>query len=101
MKIVLLIVGGVVTIAAAVIAYGAVYWQSSTLALIDSVHAESRWRTVNGELIATPWEGRFWNYGWRDGMRVPLEGEVAWLLPEGVQPYWRGRIESISYEFGP
>jgi hypothetical protein len=78
-----------------------VYWQSSTLALIDSVHAESRWRTVNGELIATPWEGRFWNYAWRDGMRVPLEGEVAWLLPEGVQPYWRGRIESISYEFGP
>jgi hypothetical protein len=69
--------------------------------LIGSVHAESRWRTVNGQLVATPWEGRFWNYEWRDGMRVPLEGEVAWLLPEGEQSYWRGRIESLSYEFGP
>jgi hypothetical protein len=69
--------------------------------LIDSVHAESRWRAVNGDLIATPWQGRFWNYEQRDGMRVPLEGEVAWLLPAGPQPYWRGRIESIGYEFAP
>jgi len=69
--------------------------------LIDSVHAESRWRAVNGELVATPWQGRFWNYAWRGGMRVPLEGEVAWLLPAGPQPYWRGLIETISYEFAP
>jgi len=34
----------------------------------------------------------------RDGMRVPMQGEVAWLLPEGPAPYWRGRITDIIYE---
>ena len=32
-------------------------------------------------------------------MRVPQEGEVAWLQPEGEKPYWRGRTISSSYEF--
>lgn len=32
-------------------------------------------------------------------MRVPMEAEVAWLLPEGPLPYWRGRITKLSYEF--
>ena len=32
-------------------------------------------------------------------MRVPLDGEVTWLLPEGEEPYWRGHITEIVYEF--
>lgn len=32
-------------------------------------------------------------------MRVPLAGEVAWELPEGLWPYWRARATEISYEF--
>lgn len=67
--------------------------------LIASVRAEARGRTVGREVIPTPWEGRWWRYNLRDGMRVPIEGEVAWILPEGPKPYWRGRITSLSYEF--
>ena len=67
--------------------------------LIDSVYAEARARTVNGGIVHTPWQGRFWNYERRNGMRVPLEGEVAWLLPEGPKPYWRGRTVRLEYEF--
>jgi hypothetical protein len=66
---------------------------------IDTVRAKARGRTVGGKVIPTPWHGRFWNYDERVGMRVPLDGEVAWLLPEGVKPYWRGRITNIVYEF--
>ena len=33
---------------------------------------------VNGALVATPWQGRFWSYTVRDGIGIPLEGEVAW-----------------------
>jgi len=66
---------------------------------IDSVRAEARGRTVGDQIIPTPWQGRFWNYQQRDGMRVPLDGEVSWLLPEGAKPYWRGRITEIAYEF--
>jgi hypothetical protein len=32
-------------------------------------------------------------------MRMPLDGEVAWLLPEGAKAYWRGRVIEILYEF--
>lgn len=67
--------------------------------LIDTVRAEARGRTVGGTVVPTPWQGRFWNYAIRDGMRVPLDGEVAWMLPEGAKPYWRGRITKLRYEF--
>lgn len=67
--------------------------------LISSVRSEGRYREVDGELVATPWQGRFWDYQWREGMLIPFEGEVAWLLPEGPKPYWRGRIARIEYEF--
>jgi hypothetical protein len=67
--------------------------------LIESVRAEARGRTVGGAVVPTPWEGRWSHYEMRDGMRIPLEGEVAWMLPEGPKPYWRGRITSLKYEF--
>jgi hypothetical protein len=66
--------------------------------LIESVRAEARGRTVRGAVVPTPWEGRWWNYAERDGMRVPLEGEVAWRLPAGARPYWRGRLTRAAYE---
>ena len=67
--------------------------------LIESVRAEERGRTVAGAVIPTPWEGRWSNYELRDGMRIPFEGEVAWILPKESKPYWRGRIKRLSYEF--
>lgn len=67
--------------------------------LIETVCAESRGRTVGNRVMPTPWQGRFWSYATRDGMLIPLDGEVAWLLPEGRHPYWRGHINEISYEF--
>ena len=67
--------------------------------LIESVSSDGRYRDVHGVQIRTPWEGRFWNYEERDGMLIPLDGEVAWILPEGRWPYWRGHIDEIAYEF--
>ena len=67
--------------------------------LIDSVRAASRGRTVAGAVVSTPWEGHWRNYELHDGMRIPGEGEVAWMLPEGLKTYWRGRITNIEYEF--
>lgn len=67
--------------------------------LIETVRTEARGRIVGGRLLPTPWQGRFWNYGERGGMQVPIDGEVAWLLPAGAKPYWRGRITGITYEF--
>lgn len=69
--------------------------------LVETVRAQARGRMVNGKILPTPWQGRFWNYSERDGMQVPIEGEVAWLLGAGAKPYWRGRIAGIAYEFAP
>ena len=67
--------------------------------LVESVRADARGRTVNGIVVPTPWEARWYHYEQRHGMLVPLESEVSWLLPEGPHPYWRGRITGIDYEF--
>jgi hypothetical protein len=67
--------------------------------LITSINTAARYRTVKGVAVPTPWECRVWNYQRHDGMLIPTEGEVSWLLPEGPLPYWRARITSIYYEF--
>ena len=67
--------------------------------LIDTVRAEARERVVGGKTVTAPWQGRYWRYAMQNGMRVPQEGEVAWLLPEGDKLYWRGTTLSATYEF--
>ena len=68
--------------------------------LITSLRAASRYRgEVAGVPEFAPWHGRFRTYDIQDGMRIPLEGEVMWELPQGLFPYWRGRIMAIDYEF--
>ena len=53
---------------------------------------------MKGRSVPTPWEGRLTEWGDHGGVRVPAAGEVAWLLPEGRQTYWRGRLASIAYD---
>jgi hypothetical protein len=67
--------------------------------LITTVHADARGRTVGKRVELAPWEGRFWNFAQREGMTVPLDGEVSWVLPTGRKPYWRGTSTAITYEF--
>ncbi len=67
--------------------------------LIQTVYTPTRPRTVQGQAIATPWQCQVWNYQKRDGMMVPIDGEVAWQLPTGPLPYWRGHLDEIHYEF--
>ena len=66
--------------------------------LLDTVHAEARGRAVGDRIVPTPWQGRFWNYRERGGMLVPIDGEVAWVPPEGEKPYFRGHIIEIDHD---
>lgn len=66
--------------------------------LIAMVRAEQRGRQVGDTFVPTPWQGRFRNYAVRDGVRVPLDGEVAWVVDGAERPYWRGHIETITFE---
>lgn len=67
--------------------------------LIERVFA-LRPRAVGDRSVLTPWQGRWTEWAERNGMLIPVAGEVEWLLPEGPQPYWRGHITEMVYD-GP
>ncbi len=58
-----------------------------------------RQREVEGEYVETPWIGRFGEHRDVGGYRIPLTGEVAWIVEGEEKPYWRGRI--VEAEFTP
>ncbi|MGB4118117.1 MAG: DUF6544 family protein [Polaromonas sp.] len=67
--------------------------------LIHTVLAAERGRLVGNQTTQAPWQGRFSNYADRGGMLVPLQSEVAWILPVGVKTYYRSLMTTVSYEF--
>lgn len=67
--------------------------------LVGRIFTAGRERDLGGgRSVPTPWQGRFSRYEQRAGFRIPLAGEVEWMLPEGPQPYWRGEIIQATYE---
>jgi len=73
-----------------------VVFQFNAEGAIATMRAEARYRD---RLTAMPWSGRFWDYSVRNGMLIPLEGEVGWEYPEGIRLYFKGKITEIGYEF--
>ena len=77
-----------------------VVFQFDNGGLITSMRAEARcYRIVGDKSMFMPWVGNFRGYSVCNGMWIPLEGEVGWEHPEGVQLYLKGKITKISYEF--
>lgn len=64
---------------------------------IVRVTSPARFREVKGTYVPTPWEGIFRSYEDRGGLRIPTEGEVAWIVDGERRPYWRGRLTAIRY----
>lgn len=62
---------------------------------IVRTYSETRARGDDG---VAPWEGRFERYDRIGGVRVPMQGEVAWHLPSGRFPYWRGELTAYRIE---
>jgi hypothetical protein len=67
--------------------------------LIDTVFAADRGRLVKGTMTQAPWQGRYSNYVEKSGMLVPIQSEVAWVLPAGATTYYRSLMTTVSYEF--
>lgn len=67
--------------------------------LIRTVLADARGRLVGDKISFAPWQGQFSNYAERNGMQVPLQAEIAWVLPEGAKTYYRSLMTTVSYEF--
>lgn len=67
--------------------------------MVRGVFTPERARDVKGRGVPTPWQGRWFEYEVHDGMCIPARGEVEWILPEGAEVYWRGRVTAISYRY--
>jgi hypothetical protein len=67
--------------------------------LITSIHVDGRATTVGNETVLMPWECRMSNYQSRNGMRIPMTGEVLYITPEGEKPYFKGTIQTLVYGF--
>ena len=58
-----------------------------------------RFAEKDGAYTLRPWRVACRQYEDRAGMLIPIACEVSWVMPEGPQPYWRGRLTSIDYGF--
>jgi hypothetical protein len=67
--------------------------------LVTRVYSAARGRDVNGHSVPTPWQGRMRRYERCAGLLIPLAAEVEWLLPAGAQPYWRGELTEVQFEY--
>jgi Family of unknown function (DUF6544) len=65
---------------------------------ITDFHTEDRYRELDGVMQRTPWHCAYHEYHEFDGLRIPVEGEVIWILPEGDLAYARFLIERMEYD---
>jgi hypothetical protein len=65
---------------------------------VTRVHTEERYRRGADGFEPTPWSGYWHNYQRRNGIRIPMEGEVVWHLPDGDLEAWQGQLTEIHYD---
>jgi hypothetical protein len=70
----------------------------NAVGFVERISSTQRSAMLNGAVVPMPWEVRLSNYAEHDGMRVPQEGEVAWLTPSSRLPYWHGKITKLDYD---
>jgi hypothetical protein len=58
-----------------------------------------RYKEGGGAYSVQPWQIECDEHAGRDGMVIPLRCEVSWIDGGLAQPYWRGRITTITYGY--
>jgi hypothetical protein len=48
--------------------------------------------------VARHWQARILSVEEHEGMTIPDDAIVEWLLPEGTFAYWRGSPTSVQYD---
>lgn len=69
---------------------------------IVAAHAPARLRAAPGRpgrYRPSPWGGRYRGFEEWDGVRVPTESEVYWVLDGRETPYYRGRSIRVEFEY--
>ena len=59
---------------------------------VTGIYTPARWGRFHGSYLQVPWEGHFRDYQERNGMFVPMEGEVGWYLDGEWAAVWVGQV---------
>jgi hypothetical protein len=63
---------------------------------VTRIYTPGRWGSFDGGYARLAWEGHFSDYQYRDGVLIPLQGEVGWIRDGALQLVWKGAIEAFS-----
>jgi uncharacterized protein DUF6920 len=66
---------------------------------VTGIYSAGRFGRFDGGYKKVPWQGHFWDYQVKAGMRVPLYGEVGWYDDGSLQLVWKGHVIDAQYEF--
>jgi hypothetical protein len=69
--------------------------------LVEAVSVEGRATKVGTATVLMPWECRMSNYQTQGGMRIPMTGEALYITPQGEKSYFKGTLDTITYELAP
>ena len=67
---------------------------------VVAIYSSGRFGRFDGEYKQVPWEGHFRDYQIRQGMRIPMYGEVGWYEDETLNLVWKGNLLDIQYQLG-
>ena len=65
---------------------------------VERIHADRWYQEDDEKFNLIPWTGYWRNYQARNGLLIPLDGEVEWNLPEGDLAYWRAHLDEIDHD---
>lgn len=65
---------------------------------VTAIFTPARWGTFDGGYRQLPWEGHFGRYERRDGIMVPMEGNVGWYLDGEWRTVWRGTVTGFDVQ---
>ena len=68
---------------------------------VTGIYSPGRFGIFDGVYKQVPWEGHFRDYQVREGMRVPMYGEVGWYDDGTLHLVWKGDLIDVQYELGP
>jgi len=64
------------------------------------IYTPARWGKFPEGYRQVPWEGHFRNDRNRDGVFVPMQGEVGWYVDEAWQTVWKATITPFELRTG-
>jgi hypothetical protein len=67
---------------------------------VVAIYSSGRFGRFDGEYKQVPWEGHFRDYQIRQGMRIPMYGEVGWYEDDTLNLVWKGNLLDVQYQLG-